>query len=90
MHYHTQGMQYLYNISIHPTLQPGPRHVWIPIVLRAVILIPVYVLCNYQPEGSVRVFPVLIQSDIVFILAGIIMAFTSGYYSSLTMMYGPK
>ena len=63
---------------------------WIPIVLRGVILIPVYVLCNYQPYGMERRFPVLIESDIVYIIAGIVMAFTSGYYSSLTMMYGPK
>ncbi|XP_060604639.1 equilibrative nucleoside transporter 1-like [Ruditapes philippinarum] len=30
---------------------PGPNRVWIPIVLRAFILIPVYLLCNYQPIG---------------------------------------
>lgn len=69
---------------------PGPKHVWIPILLRGLVLIPVYVLCNYQPIGATRRFPVLIENDIVFIIAGIVMAFTSGYYSSLTMMYGPK
>ncbi|XP_060560697.1 equilibrative nucleoside transporter 1-like [Ruditapes philippinarum] len=69
---------------------PGPSRVWIPIVLRAFILIPVYLLCNYQPIGFERKFPVYIQNDVVFIIAGVVMAFTSGYYSSLTMMYGPK
>lgn len=69
---------------------PGPKRVWIPILLRGLVLIPVYVLCNYQPIGADRRFPVLIENDIVFIIAGIVMAFTSGYYSSLTMMYGPK
>ena len=71
-------------------LQPGPKRVWIPILLRGLILIPVYIMCNYQPLGAQRRFPVLIESDVVFIIAGIVMAFTSGYYSSLTMMYGPK
>lgn len=69
---------------------PGPKHVWIPILLRGLVLIPVYILCNYQPLGAQRRFPVLIESDVVFIIAGIVMAFTSGYYSSLAMMYGPK
>jgi equilibrative nucleoside transporter 1/2/3 len=34
--------------------------------------------------------PVLINNDYVYCIAGIIMAFTSGYYSSLTMMYAPR
>lgn len=81
---------FLGNLTSEWIKWPGPRRVWIPIVLRAIILIPIYVLCNYQPFGFERRFPVYIQSDVVFIIAGIVMAFTSGYYSSLTMMYGPK
>lgn len=81
---------FLGNLTSEFVRWPGPKHVWIPIVLRGVVLIPVYVLCNYQPIGASRRFPVLIESDVVFIIAGIVMAFTSGYYSSLTMMYGPK
>ncbi|XP_060564925.1 equilibrative nucleoside transporter 1-like [Ruditapes philippinarum] len=81
---------FLGNLTSEYIRWPGPKRVWIPIVLRALVLIPIYVFCNYQPFGVERRFPVLIPNDIVFILAGIIMAFTSGYYSSLTMMYGPK
>ncbi|KAL4231708.1 Nucleoside transmembrane transporter [Mactra antiquata] len=81
---------FLGNLTSEWIKWPGPNRVWIPIVLRAIILIPIYIFCNYQPIGFDRKFPVYIQSDVVFILAGIIMAFTSGYYSSLTMMYGPK
>ena len=80
----------LNNDSLSIFFQPGPKRVWIPILLRGLILIPVYIMCNYQPLGAQRRFPVLIESDVVFIIAGIVMAFTSGYYSSLTMMYGPK
>ncbi|KAH3788181.1 hypothetical protein DPMN_166314, partial [Dreissena polymorpha] len=81
---------FLGNLTSEFIKWPGPKRVWIPIVLRALILIPVYLLCNYQPMKFQRRFPVYIESDVVFIIAGIVMAFTSGYYSSLTMMYGPK
>lgn len=81
---------FLGNLTSEFVRWPGPRRVWIPILLRGLVLIPVYVLCNYQPIGAERRFPVLIENDVVFIIAGIMMAFTSGYYSSLTMMYGPK
>lgn len=81
---------FLGNLTSEFIRWPGPKHVWIPILMRGLVLIPVYVLCNYQPIGAQRRFPVLIENDIVFIIAGIVMAFTSGYYSSLAMMYGPK
>lgn len=66
---------------------PGPRFVWIPVFLR-ILFIPVYLLCNFRSQE--RVWPVLISNDYVFIVAGALMAFTSGYYSSLCMMYAPK
>ncbi|XP_052772139.1 equilibrative nucleoside transporter 1-like [Mya arenaria] len=81
---------FLGNLASEWIKWPGPKRVWIPIVGRAVVLIPIYLLCNYKPTGFERYFPVYIHSDIVFIIAGIVMAFTSGYYSSLSMMYGPK
>ena len=66
---------------------PGPRWVWIPIVAR-VLFIPFFMLCNYRPD--VRKLPVLITNDIGYMLGGVLMAFTSGYFSSLTMMYAPR
>ncbi|XP_025095094.1 equilibrative nucleoside transporter 1-like isoform X2 [Pomacea canaliculata] len=66
---------------------PGPRFVWLPVLLRAAF-IPIFLLCNFRPEE--RGWPVLISNDIAYIVASILMAFTSGYFSSLCMMYGPK
>ena len=44
--------------------------------------------CNFKPDD--RAMPVLINNDWVYIVGGVIMAFTSGYYSSLTMMFAPQ
>lgn len=77
-------------LTVIVIFQPGPKRVWIPIVLRGLIFIPVFLMCNYHPKNAVRRFDVYIENDIVYIIAGILMAFTSGYYSSLCMMYGPK
>ncbi|OWF43182.1 equilibrative nucleoside transporter 3-like [Mizuhopecten yessoensis] len=67
---------------------PGPKFVWVPILLRG-LLIPYFLFCNFQP-GTGRTLAVLIESDYAAIFGGVILAFTGGYYSSLVMMYGPK
>ncbi|XP_046369024.1 equilibrative nucleoside transporter 1-like [Haliotis rufescens] len=76
------------NITTELVKVPGPRFVWIPIVIRGLFFIPFYVLCNFRPE--VRTIPVLINNDYVYIIGAALMAFTSGYFSSLCMMYAPK
>jgi len=68
---------------------PGPRFLWIPVVLR-VLFIPFFLLCNYQPRGVERLLPVLITNDWVYWFGGIFLGMTSGYYSSLAMMYCPR
>lgn len=75
------------NLATECVRVPGPRWVWLPVLLRAVF-IPVYLLCNFRPET--RAWPVFIKNDYIFIVAGALMAFTSGYFSSLCMMYAPK
>jgi equilibrative nucleoside transporter 1/2/3 len=67
--------------------KPGPRWVWIPVALR-VLFIPFFVFCNVKPDT--RTVPVLIGNDYVYCLGSILLAFTSGYYSSLSMMYAPR
>lgn len=67
---------------------PGPKYVWIPILLRG-LLIPYFILCNFQP-GTGRTMTVVFESDYAPIFGGVVLAFTSGYFSSLVMMYGPK
>ncbi|KAF2358936.1 Equilibrative nucleoside transporter [Trinorchestia longiramus] len=68
---------------------PGPRFLWIPVFLR-LLLIPAFLLCHYYPVGSIRVMPVLIDSDWGYWALGIVLGLTSGYYSSLAMMYCPQ
>ncbi|OTF74053.1 hypothetical protein BLA29_012837, partial [Euroglyphus maynei] len=66
---------------------PGPNRLWIPVVARF-LFIPFFMLCNYAPNR--RQWPVLIQSDLLYLFGSILMAFSSGYYSSLCMMYAPQ
>ncbi len=68
-------------------LQPGPRWVWLPVLLRG-LFIPFFIFCNFKPAERASL-PVLISNDYVYCAGGIVMAFTSGYFSSLTMMYAP-
>ncbi|VDD92106.1 unnamed protein product [Enterobius vermicularis] len=66
---------------------PSSRYIIIPAILR-IVLIPIMMLCNFRPER--RTWPVLIYNEYIYIMLGIIMSFTSGYFSSLGMMYAPK
>ncbi|ETN87187.1 Nucleoside Transporter [Necator americanus] len=66
---------------------PRPKFLWIPVLLRG-FLIPFFMFCNYRPFD--RTLPVLFKSEFVFLSGGILMAVTSGYFSSLAMMYAPR
>lgn len=66
--------------------------VWIFVVLRF-LFVPLMLFSNYQPQKidqPSRTLPVLFYSDTVFILGGSVFGFTSGYFSSLGLMYTPK
>ncbi|XP_043267149.1 equilibrative nucleoside transporter 1 [Venturia canescens] len=65
---------------------PSKKWVVIPIVLR-VLFIPLFLMCNYAP--LMRTLPVYIQNDWIYLAIAVTMALTSGYYSSLAMMYCP-
>jgi len=75
------------NLATEVLKVPGPKYVWIPVVLR-LLFIPFFMFCNFKPDD--RSIPVYISNDYVFIIGGIFMAFTSGYFSSLCMMYAPR
>lgn len=66
------------------TLWPGKDRVWLLVVARF-LFIPFFLFCNFNPKT--RHWPVLIQSDIVFIIGNVLMALSSGYLSSLCMMF---
>ncbi|XP_043640394.1 equilibrative nucleoside transporter 1 [Drosophila teissieri] len=68
---------------------PGPKFLWVPVVLR-LAFIPLFVMCNYVPPDSVRKLTVFIDNDWVYWGIAIAMAYSSGYLSSLGMMYAPQ
>ncbi|KAJ6637954.1 Equilibrative nucleoside transporter 3 [Pseudolycoriella hygida] len=68
---------------------PKKEYLWIPVVLRAVF-IPLFLFCNYQPQGVTRIMPVYIENDWVYWVIAVLMGLSSGYLSSLGMMYAPQ
>ncbi|XP_074108275.1 equilibrative nucleoside transporter 1 [Cotesia typhae] len=61
----------------------------VPVVLR-VLFIPLFLVCNYQPLKFTRTMPVLITNDFVYFGIAVLMGVSSGYFSSLGMMYCPS
>jgi len=68
---------------------PKARYLWIPVFLR-LLYIPFYLVCNYNPIGQKRILPVYITNDWLYWITAITMGTTSGYLSSLGMMYAPR
>lgn len=81
------GSAMLGNIIPNYMQLPGPDKLWIPVLLRF-IFIPFFLFCNFSPEN--RAWSVHIQSDWLFIAGGTLLGLTSGYFSSLCMMYAPR
>nr|XP_022906238.1 equilibrative nucleoside transporter 1 [Onthophagus taurus] len=67
---------------------PKPKYLWIPVTLRF-LYIPFYLLCNYNLKQTQRTLPVYITNDWLYWFVAITMGLTSGYFSSLGMMYAP-
>ncbi|VVC28097.1 Equilibrative nucleoside transporter,Major facilitator superfamily domain [Cinara cedri] len=68
---------------------PKPKFLFVPVILR-VVLVPLFLICNYHPIGHTRLMPVIIQNDYIFWILGIILGLSSGYFSSVAMMYTPR
>lgn len=66
---------------------PGPDGLWIPIVSR-ILFIPFFLFCNFNPTA--RVFAIFIPSDYLYLLGNIVFGLSSGYLSSLCMIYAPQ
>lgn len=52
------------------------------------VFLPLFLLCNYLPE--VRRLPVWVSSDWGYLASMAVFAWSSGYLSSLAMMYAPQ
>lgn len=68
---------------------PSPKFLVIPVMLR-LLFIPLFVSFNYIPKDTIRTFPVFIKDDVIYWVAAILHGFTSGYFSSVGMMYCPR
>ncbi|XP_078046276.1 NADPH-dependent diflavin oxidoreductase 1 isoform X3 [Augochlora pura] len=68
---------------------PSKKYLVIPVVLR-VLFIPLFLMCNYRPKGIERLLPVYINNDWIYFIIAVTMGVSSGYYSSLSMMYCPR
>ncbi|VUZ40866.1 unnamed protein product [Hymenolepis diminuta] len=70
---------------------PGARFLWVPVLLRLIFFVPFFLLSNYRIDGRVadRRMPLWITNDHIYVFGSIVFAFTSGYFSSLAMMYAP-
>ncbi|KAH9398180.1 Nucleoside transmembrane transporter [Tyrophagus putrescentiae] len=66
---------------------PGPNHLWIAVVLR-LLFIPFFLMANFAP--ATRIWPVLINSDVMFVVGQSLLGLTTGYFCSLCMIYAPS
>lgn len=64
----------------------SPKRLWVPVFLR-LLLIPLFLLCNFQPKG--RTWPVYIKNDWIYWFLSCLLGTSSGYLSSLGLMYCP-
>ncbi|XP_012283702.1 equilibrative nucleoside transporter 1 isoform X2 [Orussus abietinus] len=68
---------------------PSKKYLVIPVMLRLLYL-PLFLFCNYHPENVKRILPVYIQNDWAYLLIAVTMGLSSGYFSSVAMMYCPR
>ncbi|CAL2039380.1 unnamed protein product [Caenorhabditis brenneri] len=66
---------------------PGPRLLIVPCLIR-LVFIPFFMFGKCLPDT--RSMPVLYSNEWIFFFGNTILAFTSGYFSSLGMMYAPR
>uniref|UniRef100_G1SS25 Solute carrier family 29 member 3 n=1 Tax=Oryctolagus cuniculus TaxID=9986 RepID=G1SS25_RABIT len=68
---------------------PGPRSKALPaLALLRTALVPLFVLCNYQPRRHLAL--VLFTSDAYPVLFSCLLGLSHGYLSTLALIYGPK
>jgi equilibrative nucleoside transporter 1/2/3 len=58
------------------------------LTLIRLLFIPFFLFCNLSPD--LRQWPVLINSDIIYIAANFILGFSNGFLGSLSIMCAPK
>lgn len=66
------------------TSWPGKDRVWLMVVARF-IFVPFFLFCKFNEKD--RHWPVLIENEGIYVVGNILFALTSGYLSSLCMMF---
>lgn len=69
-----------------------PSAQWLIIVaVVRLVFVPFFLYCNYHPSDTwARTWPVYFDHDWMYILGMVVFAWSSGYTSSLAMMYIPR
>ncbi|KAL8187001.1 UNVERIFIED_CONTAM: hypothetical protein K2H54_026768 [Gekko kuhli] len=68
---------------------PGPKSKLLPaMVLLRTFLVPIFMLCNYQPRMYIT--RVLFAQDVYPVVFTVLLGFSNGYLSTLSIIYGPK
>lgn len=68
---------------------PGPKSKLLPtMVLLRTLLVPIFMLCNYQPR--MHITRVLFAQDVYPVIFTVLLGFSNGYLSTLSIIYGPK
>ncbi|EDW37152.1 GL25678 [Drosophila persimilis] len=68
---------------------PGPKFLVVPVALR-LVFIPLFIMCNYIPPDMTRTLEVYFPNEWVYWGIAVVMSYSSGYLSSLGMMYAPQ
>jgi solute carrier family 29 (equilibrative nucleoside transporter), member 1/2/3 len=69
--------------------KPGPKWIVIPVVLKAVLSMGFFLVCNSQSDQR-NFIPVLVNNDYIYWTGCILTPLVTGYLISLLMMYTPR
>lgn len=64
--------------QIASIFQPKKEYLFLPVILR-ILLIPLFLVCNYQPLNIERILPIYIKNDWIYWAIGTLLGFSSGY-----------
>ncbi|XP_029031198.1 equilibrative nucleoside transporter 3 [Betta splendens] len=68
---------------------PGPKsHILPALVLCRTIIVPLFMLCNFQPREHLLTVP--FAYDVYPVVLNCVLGLTNGYLGTLLMIYGPK
>lgn len=70
------------------TVWPGPKSMWVVVLVRTLIFGPFFILSNYLPDG--RVMPTYFANDYVYIVAIMALAFTNSHLMNVCFIHTPS